>query len=276
MEKLSDVHAWRDIVVHAFSEIGTQVTDFLPNLIGAVLVFFLGWVVSRLAEIVSGRVLRAIGVDRAAARLHFGDVLRRAGVHLPVSGVIGRLLFWLLMLAFVLSSVETLGIEAVTLTLNRLVGYIPNIIGALLTTLLGFLLARFLGTIAGSAAAAAGFSSARRLGFLAQILVGTLVIVIATEQIGVATTVLVVPLTAVLAALSFAGGLAFALGARPIITHILAGHFLKRSLPRDVFVEIDGKRGVIERIGPTDTLLRDGEKRWSVPNGQLIEHVVTR
>jgi hypothetical protein len=276
MEKLSDVHAWRDIVVRAFSEIGREVSEFLPNLLGAALVLFLGWVVSRLTELVVRRVLRTLGVDRAAARLHFGDVLRRAGVNLPVSGVVARLLFWLLMLTFVLSSVETLGLEAVTQTLNRLVGYIPNIIGALLTTLLGFLLARFLGTIAGSAAAAAGFSGAQRLGFLAQILVAALVIVIATEQVGVATSVLIVPLTAVLGALSFAGGLAFALGARPIITHILAGHFLKRSLPRDVFVEIDGKRGVIERIGPTDTLLRDGEKRWSVPNGQLIEHVVGR
>lgn len=276
MEKLSDVQAWREIVARAFSEIGTKAADFLPNLIGAVLVLFLGWIVSRIAEVVTSRVLRTIGVDRAAARLHFGDVLRRAGVHLPMSDVIARLLFWLLMLTFVLSSVETLGLEAVTETVNRLVGYVPNIIGALLTTLLGLLLARFLGTIAGSAAAAAGFASAQRLGFLAQILVAMLVIVIATEQVGVATTVLIVPLTAVLGALSFAGGLAFALGARPIITHILAGHFLKRSLPRDVFVEIEGKRGVIERIGPTDTLLRDGETRWSVPNGQLIERVVMR
>jgi hypothetical protein len=244
--------------------------------LGAALILFLGWVVSRLTERVASRVLRTRGVDRAAARLHLGDVLRRAGVNLSVSGIVARLLFWLLMLTFVLSSVETLGLAAVTETLNRLVAYVPNIIGALLTTLLGFLLARFLGTIASSAAAAAGFASAQRLGFLAQIFVGVLVVVIATEQIGVATTVLIVPLTAVLAALSFASGLAFALGARPIITHILAGHFLKRSLPRDVYVEIDGKRGVIERIGPTDTLLRDGEKRWSVPNAQLIEHVVVR
>jgi small-conductance mechanosensitive channel len=276
MEKLSDVQAWRDIVVRAFSDIGTEIADFLPNLIGAALVFFLGWVVSRLVEIIAGRLLRTLGVDRAAARLHLGDVLRRAGVNLPVSGIVARLFFWLLMLTFVLSSVETLGLDAVTQTLNRLVAYVPNIIGALLTILLGFLLARFLGTIAGSAAAAAGLSGAQRLGFLAQILVGVLVVVIATEQIGVATSVLIIPLTAVLAALSFAAGLAFALGARPIITHILAGHFLKRSLPRDVFVEIDGRKGVVERIGPTDTLLRDGEKRWSVPNGQLIEYVVTR
>jgi hypothetical protein len=180
------------------------------------------------------------------------------------------------MLTFVSSSVETLGLDAVTQNLNRLVGYVPNIIGALLTILLGFLLARFLGAIAGSAAAAAGFASAQRLGFLAQILVDVLVVIIATEQLGVSTSVLIVPLTAVLAALSFTSGLGFALGARPIITHILSGHFLKRSLPRDVFVEIDGRKGVVERIGPTDTLLRDGEKRWSVPNGQLIEYVVTR
>ena len=44
----------------------------------------------------------------------------------------------------------------------------------------------------------------------------------------------------------------------------------------DGSVEIDGVRGIVERIGATDTLLRNGDRRWSVPNGQLLERVVTR
>lgn len=88
------------------------------------------------------------------------------------------------------------------------------------------------------------------------------------------TDILILPFTALLAGGAFAVGLAFALGARPIVTHVFAGHFLKQSLPRDRFVEIDGERGVVERIGPTDTLFKNGERRWSVPNAQLLERVV--
>jgi hypothetical protein len=74
----------------------------------------------------------------------------------------------------------------------------------------------------------------------------------------------------------FAAGLAFALGARPVVTHILAGHFLKQSLPRDVAVEIAGQRGIVEVVGPVSTVLRDGDRSWTIPNAQLLDQIVIR
>jgi small-conductance mechanosensitive channel len=138
------------------------------------------------------------------------------------------------------------------------------------------LAARFVGGVVASASAAAGIDGAARLGLLAQAAIVALVAVVAIEQLGIATQILVGPLTALVAAAGLAAGLAFALGARPIVTHILAGHFLKQSLPRNSFVEVAGRRGVVERIGPTDTVLRNGDESWSIPNHQLLEQVVDR
>lgn len=268
--------AWRNVFGQAATEVGATVAGFLPSLVAALLILAVGWLVSRSVEVAAGRGLRGVGLDRAAARLRIAEVLERAGVTLAASEVVAKLLFWLLMLTFVLSSVETLGLTAVTSTIDRVIAYIPNVIGAALILLLGLLVARFVASLVGSAAAAAGFPSAPRLGFLAQMSVTVLVGVLAIEQLGVATEVLVAPLTAVVAAAGLSAGLAFALGARPIVTHILAGHFLKQSLPRDTFVEIGGQRGVVQRVGPTDTVLRDGERVWSVPNARLLEDVVVR
>lgn len=276
MDKLSDISAWREVVVQAFTEVGAKLGAFVPNLVGALLILLIGWAVSRSIEVAARRAMRTLGIDRAATRLRFAEVLQQAGVGMSLSEVVAKLLFWLLMLTFVLSSVETLGLKAVTATIDRLIAYIPNLIGAALIALLGLLLARFLASLVASGAAAAGFANASHLGFLTQASVAGLVLVIAVEQLGVATDVLVAPLTALIAAGGLAAGLAFALGARPIVTHILAGHFLKQSLPRDAFVEVEGQRGVVERIGATDTLLRNGEQRWSVPNGRLLEHVILR
>lgn len=276
MDQLPDIGAWRDVFLQAATELGTKVAGFLPSFVGAVVILLLGWLLSRSVELAAGRALRTFGIDRAATRLRLADVLDRAGVRMALSEIVARLLFWLLMLTFLLSSVETLGLTAVTATIDRLIAYIPNLIGAGLIMLLGLLLARFIRTVVSSAAAAAGFASAPRLGFLVQVLVAGLVIVVAVEQLGVATNVLVGPLTALLAAAGLSTGLAFALGAYPIVTHILAGHFLKDSLPRDTFVEIEGQRGVVERIGAIDTLLRNGEKVWSVPNAKLLNLVVAR
>jgi hypothetical protein len=276
VEQFPDIAAWRGVLIEAVTELGTKIAGFLPSLLGAVLILIFGWLVSRSLGIAAGKALRTFGLDRAATRMKLSDVLERAGVTMALSEIVARLVFWLLMLTFVLSGVETLGLTAVTATIDRLIAYIPNLIGAALIVLLGLLLARFVGTLVSSAAAAADFATAPKLGVATQIAIAGLVFVVAIEQLGIDTNVLVVPLTAVLAAAALSAGLAFALGARPIVTHILAGHFLKQSLPRDCYVEIEGERGIVERVGPTETLLRNDEKSWSVPNAKLLDLVVTR
>lgn len=276
MDQLFNVESWRQIVVGALEQLASSVGAFLPNLAGALLILLIGWVISRIVEAAARRGLRLVGLDRASARLRLPELLERADLSLTLSEIVAKLLFWLLMLTFVLSSVESLGLVAVTTTIDRLIGFIPNVIGAALVAVLGLLLARFVRTLVRSGAAAAGFQNASRLGAFAQAAVVVFVTAIAAEQLGVATDILVAPITALIAAVGFAFGLAFALGARPVITHILAGHFLRQSLPRDEPVEIEGRRGRVERVGAVDTLLRNDDTVWSVPNGRLLEDVVLR
>lgn len=276
MTELFDIDAWREVLTRALTELGTTLASFLPSLVGALVILSVGWLLSRSLELAASRVLRTLGLDRAASRLHVTELLERSGIRLELSRLVARLLFWMLMLTFVLSAVETLGLQAVTTTIDRLIAFIPDLIAAALILVLGLLVARFLGGFVGSAAGAAGLGGAPRLGVLVQALVVVMVVVMAVQQLGVATDVLVGPLTALLAAGGLAAGLAFALGAQPIVTHILAGHFLRQSLPDDAFVVVAGRRGVVERVGATDTLLRNGEETWSIPNARLLEQEVTR
>jgi len=271
-----DVEAWRAVGVRALSELGENLAGFLPGLLGAALLLLVGWALSRALEAAAVRTLRALGMDRAAGRLGVGDALVRAGVDAAPSRIAGRLVFWLLMLTFLLSAVEALGLTAVTATIDRLIAYIPSVIGAGLIALLGMLLARFVGGLVASAASAAGLPSSARLGFAARAAVVVLVFAAAVEQLGVSTQVLVAPLTAAVAAGAITAGLAFALGARPIVTHVLAGHFLRQVLPQGASIAFEGRSGVVERVGATETLVRGPERRWSVPNARLLEQVVDR
>ncbi len=276
MNTIFDLAAWREILVRAFSELGANIAGFLPNLVGAVLILIVGWILSRGLEAVASRGLRTVGLDGAAARLQVAELLERAEIGLSFSQLVAKLLFWLVMLTFVLSSVETLGLSAVTATIDRLIAFIPSVIGAALIGIGGLLLGRFVATLVSSAAAAAGILSSTRLGLLAQLTVVALVLVLAAEQLGIDTSILVLPFTVALGTAGLAVGLAFALGARPVVSHIMAGHFLKQSLPRNASIEVNGQRGLVQRVGAVDTLLRSDEHTWTVPNAQLLDHVVIR
>ncbi len=261
------------VLQRELATMATAIAAFLPNLVAAAAVLLLGWGAARLLQALVRRTLYTLRIDRLASRHRF---VEHAGLTHAPSDALGILVFWLVMVGFVLTAIQILGVAAVSATLERLLGYVPNLIGASLVTLLGLLLARFLGSATASAAVAAGAGSPARLGSLVLALAVGLVVIVAIEQLGFATSLLIVPLAVVIATVGVSAGVAFALGAYPIITHILAGHFLKQSLPRDVFVEVEGQQGIVERIGPTDTLFRNGERRWSIPNARLLEHVVQR
>lgn len=276
MEEIFDIEAWQQVVVNSLTELGADVARFLPKLVGTLVLLLVGWAVSKLVEVLVRRLLHRLGLDRVSARIRVAEALQRAGVEAPPSRIIARLLFWALMLTFILSAVETLGLTAATAAIDRLIGFIPNAVTAGLMILFGLLLGRFIRNLAGSGAAAVGLGGARRIGSAAGGLVVLLVAVLALEQLGIETALLVTVLTVLVGAACLTVGVSFALGARPIVTHILAGHFLRQSLPNGSLVEIQGQKGTIERIGPLDTLVREGGRSWSIPNATLMEETVLR
>ncbi len=276
MSQIFDVEAWRQVFVQSLGELGSTLAAFLPSLVATLVIIGVGWLVSRLVAAVAERLLRQVGLDRAGARLGVSATLREAGVAPNPSRIVARLVFWVLMLTFLLSAVETLGLSAVTSTIDRLIGFLPNVIAAGLIFVLGLLLARLVRNLVSSGAAAADVGQAPRLGALAHGAVALVAGVVALEQLGVETGIIVTVVTVVVGALGVTVGVAFALGARPVITHVLAGHFLRQSLPSGGSIEIDGQRGVVERVGAIDTLLRTDEHSWSIPNGKLIESTLIR
>ena len=276
MKDIFDIESWRQVIVSSLSELGTNVARFLPSLVGTIVLLILGWLLSKLVEVLARRLLHRVGLDRVAARTRVASALVRAGIESAPSRIFARLLFWALMLTFVLSAVETLGLAAVTSTIDRLIGFIPNVFAAGLIVLLGLLFGRFARNVVSSGVAAANVAGAQRIGTAVGGLVALLVVVLALEQLGIETALLVMVLTVLIAAISLTIGVSFALGARPLITHILAGHFLRQSLPHGSSVEVGGRKGTIERIGPLDTLMRDGERAWSIPNGALMDERILR
>lgn len=276
MKEIFDLESWRQVVVSSLTELGSNVARFLPNLVGTLLLLAVGWLISKLFETVVRRLLHKLGLDRAAAQTRVGATLRNAGIEMPLSALFARVLFWTLMLTFVLSAVETLGLTAVTSTIDRLISFLPSVFSAGLILVLGLMGGKLVRNLVSSAAAAADVPRAQRIGGAAGSLVVLLVVVLALEQLGIETALLVTLLTVLLAGACLTIGLSFALGARPVVTHILAGHFLRQSLPPGSTVEVGGQRGSVERVGSLETLVRDGDHTWSIPNAALMDETIGR
>jgi hypothetical protein len=274
--QIFDLDAWRQIIVSAFQQLGDNLVAFFPSLVGTLVLLLVGWGVSKSGEAIARRALQRLGFDRESTRVRLPDMLSRAGIESPPSRIFGRVVFWIVMMTFVLSAVETLGLTAATTTLDRLVGYLPNVIAAGLILFVGLLVGKLARGLVESGALVADVARGEHLGAASGGMVFIFFCVLALEQLGVETTLLILLTTVFVGAATLTLGIAFALGAHPVIAHILAGHFLRQSLSVGASVEVDGRAGQVERVGPVETLLKGADRSWSIPNSALLDEVILR
>lgn len=276
MNEIFDPDAWREVIVSSVTELGRTLAGFLPSLVGMIVILTVGWCIAKVVEIVSRRALHRVGLDRTSERIGVADTLSNAGISRSPSELSARVLFWLLMLTFLVSAFETLGLTAITTTIDRLITYLPRVLGAGFIVVVGMVVSTYVGNLVTSGASAASLLYARGLGAVSRGVVLVTTAILATQQLGVDTQVLVTGLTALVATFGAGLALAFALGSRDVVRQILAGHYLRQTLRVGQRVEVGERSGTLERVGSTDTLFRDGDGAWSIPNSRLLDSIVVR
>ena len=271
-----DPQVWLEIVTSALTEMLGRVAAFLPRLVGALLVLLIGWLLAWLARRVTRRVLARLGLDRLSERAGVTDALARAGVTRPASHLVGRVIYWLLLLTFLMIVVESLGLTAAATALRALVVYLPRVLGSAIVLVGGALLGQFLGKGVQALAAGSGVEFHAALGRAVQYIVLVMAAILAVDQLGLNTTLLSNVLGNLLTVAGAGLALAFALGSREAVRNLLAGFYAKDLFEIGQTVEVDGHRGTLDAIGPLKAVITAAEGNVTVPNSSLVDkHVVT-
>jgi hypothetical protein len=268
--------AWRDAIQSTLGTSANALSALLPRLLGAAVALAIGLGLAHLLESAARRSLRHVGLDRLADRTRLSDAMRRAGFRRTASELVARGLFWALFLIALLSVTDALGLGTVTATVDRLVAWLPNLLGAAVIVVFGFFIGHAVERIVGSEAALGRLGSDLKLGALANFVVVGVAAVVAIEQLGVDADLLVALVTTAALTAGLTVGVTFALGARGVASHVLAGHFLRQRLEIGAEAEALGSRGIVVRIGTVDTVLAQGDRSVSIPNGVLLDQVVVR
>ncbi len=266
---------WTQSLLSAMSSLWASIAAFIPRLFGALVVVLLGFVVAKLLDTLLSKVLAKIGLDRLMAGTGLTKLLGRAGIRIPVSALIGKVVYWFVLLIFLVSAAESLGLERVSATLDMLTLYVPKVFGAALILLAGVLLAQLLSGLVRGAAEGVGLDYANGLARMAQGLVIIISISVAIGQLEVKTELLNYVIAIVLITFGLAVALAFGLGSRELVGQILAGIYVRELYEVGQRVRLADIEGQIEEIGTVKTLLlTDGGELASVANKVLLEQRV--
>lgn len=203
-----------DVFVSSLTSFWTQLAGFVPQLLAALLLLFLGWLLANLLRSAVVRVLDTLKFDDLGQKTGIEAFLRQGNIPLTLSRLIANVIYWIVIMVVIVTVANSLGLTAVSHLFERVVFYLPNIIVAILVLVFGVMIARFINRLIFAYLNNMGVNGALTLSTLSEYAVIVFVFFVALEQLQIGTHLLVTAFTIGFGAIGLAFALAFGLGGR--------------------------------------------------------------
>ena len=240
-----------------------EIIAALPGIAGGLVLLLAGWYAARLIRAATLKLMDL--VNRALERLLSGRT--RAVVYFSsgIANLVASILFWITLFVFVTAALDTAGLTAVSAWLERIVEFLPGIVTGGLIILVGYILSALVRDVTLAAAHAAEFTESVVISRLAQGITLVTAMVIGLDQIGIDVTFLTTMLGVTSAAVLFGFALAFGLGARSLVSNLIAAHHLRDILEPGQDIRVGEYEGTVLEVSTTAIILDTPEGRTSLP-----------
>jgi hypothetical protein len=215
------------IITAPLKQFFQKLVDFLPNFLSAFVIFILGLVLAWVVKVVFVKVFKLLKLDTLFSRTGAAETLRKMGLKDAPSKLLGRLLYWLIVIIFFIISLYLLRVPAIEQLLERFLLYLPNIFVAAVILVIGLFLGNFLGRATLIASVNAGIKFSSLLGKGVRAIVMLFALVMALEQLGIARSTVIAAFAIVFGGIVLALSLAFGLGGKDIARSYLETRFGK-------------------------------------------------
>lgn len=200
-----------------FEKILNSIIEFLPNLLGALLILLIGYFIAKALEKGVRKLLNRARFDRAVHNSAAGNTVSRV-VESP-SRLGGRVAFWLVFVGAISLAVAALDLPVLNDLLNSIYAYVPNVIAAVVI----FLVAS---TVSAAAVALVQrvmgrTSIAKLISTAIPAITMSLAVFMILNQLGIARDIVNILFTAIVGAIALGLALAFGLGGRDVARELL-------------------------------------------------------
>jgi hypothetical protein len=207
------MNSYGTTLLSSFESVWPVLVEVGIRLIVALAIFIIGWIIGAFVASLIEKLFVALKVDSALRHAGVEDTLRKGDVRLNSGAFVGALVKWFIIVVFLLSSFQVLGLDQVTMFLQAIVVmYLPQVIVSVLILLVAVVIGDLLQKIVRSSAKTAGFNSAALLGAITKWIIWVFAILTVLVQLGIGADLIRILFTGIVVAVSIAFGLAFGLG----------------------------------------------------------------
>jgi len=216
------IQTWTDVLISSLQNLWIQLIDFLPSLIGALVVFLVGLAIaSGIASLVE-KLIMALKLDNFLRKMGVEEYTKRANLELNSGHFLGQVAYWFLVLVFFSAAADILKFYVLSSFIKDILIYLPNLIVAVLVMVVALVAANLISKIVKASIMSAKVGSEKFLSSASWWVIVIFGLLIALNQLGVAVAIINTVITGLIAMLALAGGLAFGLGGKEYAAHLLS------------------------------------------------------
>src|SRR5919205_197456 len=214
MQTVAPVTDWGTAVLTSLTAALALFLAAIPKVLGFLVILIIGWfIAAALAKAVSS-LLRAVKFNDLAQRAGLAGFVQQMGLQTDAAGFVATIAKWFVRMIVQVSAFDALGLPAVSQVLQQVLLWLPNLVVAIIALVIGGLAANAVARLVRGATAESGLGNPDLLANIARVAVWAFAIVVAVNQIGIATTLINTLFMATVGAVALALGLAFGLGGR--------------------------------------------------------------
>ncbi len=218
---------WASVTIEALQNLWQGFLSFIPALIGAIIVFAIGWFISvGIGKLVS-EILKRLKFNRIFERGAWKEALEKAEFKVDAADFIGALIKWVLVIVFLLAAIEILGLTEFAGFLAAVLAYLPNVVVAALIFVAAVIIADLLEKIVRATVESIRVGYGHIVGIIVRWSIWIFAILAILIQLGVAPTLINTLFAGLVAVIVISAGLAFGLGGKEIATDVLRDLYRK-------------------------------------------------
>lgn len=259
----------------ALEEMSRNFISILDNLIGAILLLLIGWLLARFVAKLLRKILKKSGIDKLADRFNEIDMFYKNNIRVVPSVIIPKVFYYLLLFIFVIAATDVLGMAVISNLMGELLNYIPKAIVAVIVLIIGLIVADLLKNIVKTTCESLGIPAANVISTAVFYFVFINIIMMALRQGNIETGFIEQNVSIILAGIVLAFAIGYGLASRSLVSNFLASFYNREKVQIGDEITIDGIRGRIIEIDNHNITLQNGTHRHLIPLSKLTSETVT-
>jgi hypothetical protein len=253
---------------------GKNIAGVIPNIIGAILVLVLGWIITKIVLVILKRVLKLTKVDRITELINEKDLFGTTDIKFNVSSVITGFVKWILYLVFLIVASDIMDWKIVSVEIGNLLRYLPKLFSALALLMIGLYIANFLKKAIFGLFESFDLAGSKLVSNLVFYVIAVIIVITALNQAGIDTSVITNNVTIILASFLAAVAIGFGFGSKEVVGDLLRSFYARRNYEVGQKIHLNDVTGTIESIDNITMTLKTTTGKTVLPIKDIAQNKI--